>query len=237
MLNRTGMAFTFSFEKLAARYRKLYFWTFTFLQTPLDDQIAMEDYHIFMNRIVKTWPGIEGLRVSELHESHGIHFHCVLNMRIPIKRVMRLAKGNGLLVGRNRWLPFGRMSVERCNNDIVNYLAPYLTKQYRDRFSFGRRRRWGAIGGFDVTRNKDLVYTSTVSENKEKMRITGMRLPFKVNQLTTQLSNIWGDYETWPKEIQTFYWRNFERERGIAFNLGRSVPRSQETVALGVNVA
>jgi len=206
ILSRTGSAFQFTSENLFASFPKIYFWTFTFVRVPISDEYAMEDYDLLIQRLVHHFPGIYGIRVAELHRSHGIHFHCFLNERVPIERIKRISRGNGKINGRNRNLGFGRMSVTVCNKDTIEYLSMYLTKQYRDKYSFSGRRRWGCIGGWKPVRCRDIVYESDYSRNKEIM-FGPVQLKFATTIMVKHYTKLWGHVEDWPMEYRAVVWK------------------------------
>ena len=62
----------------------------TFKSVPLDDDAAMEDWHIFSSRLCWHYPELQGVRVTELHRSHGIHFHFFVNIRVPIDHMRKI---------------------------------------------------------------------------------------------------------------------------------------------------
>jgi len=197
MLSRTSAAFQFTAERLAAQSDNLYFWTFTFKSVPIDDNYAMEDYATLMRRLQKHFEWCQGVRVSELHRSHGIHFHCILNSRIPIDRVKRICYGNGHLTGTNRYLDFGRMSVAKCDSNTIGYLGKYLTKQYRRDNEFWGRRRWGCIGGFEPTRCREIEYDTSFHRNYQKL-FNGKKIDYVTMLLVSQYSQLWGELHEWP---------------------------------------
>lgn len=187
----------FTAERLFRERKKVYFWTFTFKHTPYSDDAAMEDWDTFHLRLLHYFPDIQGLRVSELHRSHGIHFHCLLDRRVPVDRMIKIWRGSGRLTGHNRYLDFGRWSVSVCSQETAAYLAKYLSKEYRDRFSFGHRRRWGAIGGYRCTRVKDVECISDASKNRELIFGTA-RVRFATMIMIRHYSNLWGHLRHWP---------------------------------------
>lgn len=197
--NRNQSALIFSVEKLARENRQLYFWTFTFKHTPLCDTEAMLDWNALHDRLKHHFPMLRGVRVAELHRNHGIHFHAIVNTRIPIARIKRMVKGSGFLVGRNRYLDFGRMSVTKCDSATVYYLCKYLTKQYARENQFWHRRRWGSIGGFKGTKCADIEYDSMMHRNYRRL-FWPAQIPYKMWWFLTHLSETWGDYEEWPKK-------------------------------------
>lgn len=152
---KTAYAFTFTAERLAAWYPRIYFWTLTFREVPYNDVRAMSDWALFRRRLCHRYPSLKGVRVCELHKSHGIHFHLLLNLRISLDDMNKLGHPLGL----------GRMSVSEADKNCIGYLAKYLTKQYRNEFDFGGRRRWGTIGGFKPCRVRDVVFEMETSQN------------------------------------------------------------------------
>ncbi len=106
--SKSVIAFEMSVEKLSEECEQLYFWSFTFKSVPIDDAYAMADWNTLNTRLHWRYPDLRGLRVCELHKSHGIHFHCIVNQWINVNEVRRIIRGNGMLTGRNRYLDFGR---------------------------------------------------------------------------------------------------------------------------------
>jgi hypothetical protein len=200
MLSRTVAAFQFSVEKLSRESEKTYFWTFTFKEVPMWDEIAMIDYHTFMVRVTNHFPWLRGMRISELHKTHGLHFHAIVNHRIPLRRLKALAHGSGRCNGKNRYLDFGRMHVTECNMDTMFYLSKYLGKDFRKQYGF-QHRRWGTIGGFDGVRCKDIIYETNWHRNKEEL-FPGMKIPFGAAMLLSHYSTLWVGISDWPKEVK-----------------------------------
>jgi len=196
---RTTTAFQFSAERLAEQSKNLYFWTFTFKSVPLDDNAAMEDWDTLRTRLVNTFPWMQGLRVCELHRSHGIHFHTLVNGRIPIRRVFKIIYGSGHLTGRNRYLDFGRMRVTKCDYGTTMYMSKYLSKQYRKDYSFGGRRRWGSIGGFEQTKCADIIYDTPFQRNKPLL-FGKDQIDYTTMLMMAHYTELWGDLEHWPIE-------------------------------------
>lgn len=196
LLGKSACAFTMSAEKFFATFTEVYFWTFTFKSVPYDDNAAMEDWDCFATRLKWHFPFIEGIRVAELHRSHGIHFHFFLNERVPVRRMFKIFRGSGHLAGRNRYLDFGRISVERADKGSIQYLAKYLRKGYRREWPF-KKRRWGAIGGFRTVRCNDLVYESEATRNRN--RIFGRRpCGYSALLMVTHYTMLYGHLDNWP---------------------------------------
>jgi hypothetical protein len=94
----------------------------------------------------RRWPNLCGLRVFELHESHGIHVHLITNRWVDVHEARTMARQAG----------WGRIHVQRIPIERAAYVAKYLSK---DRPHCLRRwRLWAGFGKWDWTRVKDLVF-------------------------------------------------------------------------------
>jgi len=203
---KSAAAFRFTVDRLAAHNDKLYFWTLTFRQTPETDEVAMQKFTYFMKWLSRTWCNglLRGVRVCEFHQEHGLHYHLIINKRIPVQ-VMRRA---GARYG------FGRMHVSKCDRGVSSYLTKYMTKEYRTMYPSGMRR-WGTVGGFKATRVRDVVLESNYSRNKRK--IAGKdRVTFLCAVVIGQFTNFFGPVKNWPawclSEVERLMKRKVERE-------------------------
>ena len=124
---------------------KLYFWTFTFREV-YSLKTAMGLWNQFLT-VLKRKLQFRGVRVLELHEEHGCHFHVITNQRFRIEEILPLGKRYG----------FGRTNVKRVTDaaQAVSYLCKYLSKP-RAR-CLRRARLWSAFGKIERTRVRDVV--------------------------------------------------------------------------------
>lgn len=194
MSSRTKEAFLFSAEKLVAETGQLFLWTFTFREVPLSDDWALDQWIKACKNGKRDFQGVHGLRVIELHKLHGMHFHLLLNSRFPVERMLRIF-----------WpLGFGMINVEKCDLGASAYMAKYLTKKGRNGDFLGRRRRWGAFGGFRPTRCKDISYESNFQRNK----ILVMFLRFASQGFRARAFNaligasLFGSWPDWPETVK-----------------------------------
>jgi hypothetical protein len=201
LLSRTVQAFQWTVEQMFERNEHVFFWTFTFKNVPPTDDYAMEQYNLFKIRLCSNFKWIQGVRVCELHRSHGIHFHLLLNDRVPLDRMERIIRGTGFLAGQNHYLDFGRLSVAKCDKGTALYLSKYMTKEYRIDNFFGRRRRWGTIGGLPKVACRDIVYDTPTSRNRYKI-FGQFPCGYGALLMITHYSNLWGDLDKWPQECQ-----------------------------------
>jgi len=217
LLSKSAQAFTWSAERLFDEWPKIYFWTFTFIHTPYCDDEAMYMWATFMRRLNKKFPYLQGLRVCELHRSHGIHFHAFFSERVPIRVMQKIWHGTGDLVGQNHYLDFGRVSVATCDKQTIGYMTKYMTKQYREDNYFGRRRRWGTIGGFEANRVNDIEVISEATRNREAL-FGKSRCCYSQLVMIQHYSNLWGCVTEWPIEHrmlvlrQTTKFSNWQKE-------------------------
>jgi hypothetical protein len=190
--SKSQFAFEESAKQLFKRNKQIYFWTFTFVKVPWCDTWAMQRWHWLMRGLTRHFPELQGLRVCELHASHGIHFHAIINTRVLVDEMKRLAEPLG----------FGRLSVKLADIASVTYLSKYLTKAFMENNpSFGFRRRWGTIGGFKGSRCKDMVYDTPLITNR-KLLFEGLRIGYAEHCLLRNYSTIFGPFEDWPLKIK-----------------------------------
>ena len=199
LLNKACAAFTFSCEKLFSEHEKVYFWTFTFKDVPPDDFMAMESWHTLAARLGRCFPDMQGLRVCELHKSHGIHFHCLVNIRIPVDRMKKICFGNGRLFGKNHYLDFGRLTVKKANIGAAGYLAKYMTKEYCTENNFWHRRRWGTMGGFEHVPVKNIEFDSEATRNRRKL-YGNLKCSYSAMMMIHHATVLFGPIEEWPSK-------------------------------------
>ncbi len=142
---KSRSAFEFTVRKMLRQNSKLYFWTFTFKEVH-SLKTAMGLWNQFLT-LLKRKLEFRGIRVLELHEEHGCHFHVITNQRFPIQKILEFSWRYG----------FGRMDV-RSVPDVekaVGYLCKYLSKPRSG--CLKGARLWSAFGKIERTRVKDVV--------------------------------------------------------------------------------
>ena len=139
MFSKSEVAFLLSCEKLFEEEKEVYFWTFTFVKVMPDWWIS-RTFGEFMRALRDIYKdGIRGVKVIELHQTHGVHYHALLNKRIYAGMVRRVGRRYGS----------GRVHVKRANKGAVGYMVKYLSKQFRkENKFFSGAARWGTIGTF-----------------------------------------------------------------------------------------
>ena len=142
---KSRSAFEFTVRKMLRQNRKLYFWTFTLREVHSLTE-AMRMWNQFLT-LLKRKVQFRGVRVLELHEEHGCHFHVITNVRFPIREILSLGERYG----------FGRTNVKRVTDaaQAVSYLCKYLSKP-RVR-CLKRARLWSAFGKIERTRVRDVL--------------------------------------------------------------------------------
>ncbi|PTX93832.1 hypothetical protein DB345_19845 [Spartobacteria bacterium LR76] len=118
-------------------------WTFTFSDV-LEIKETRKLWNHLLTLLKREWPDLCGLRVFELHETHGLHVHLVTNRYIRVELARKLAKKAG----------WGRIHVMRINAEGAKYLAKYLSKERET--CFKRWRLWAGFGKWDWSRVKDI---------------------------------------------------------------------------------
>src|SRR5499427_4673911 len=142
---KSRAAFEFTVRKMLRQNPKLYFWTFTFREVHSLKR-SMELWNQFLT-LLKRRLGFRGVRVLELHEEHGCHFHVITNRRFPVRKVLLMCERHG----------FGRIDVRRVTDaaQAISYLCKYLSKR-RER-CLKRARLWSAFGKIERTRVRDVL--------------------------------------------------------------------------------
>jgi hypothetical protein len=142
---KSRSAFEFTVRKMLRQHSKLYFWTFT-LREVHSLKLAMQLWNQFLT-LLKRKLGFRGVRVLELHEEHGCHFHVITNQRFPIRKILSMCERYG----------FGRIDVRRITDaaQAISYVCKYLSKR-RERCLKGARL-WSAFGRIERTRVRDVL--------------------------------------------------------------------------------
>jgi len=194
-MNKTEAAFRLSCRKIFASGQKCYFWTFTFKDV-LGDKEAFKRWHRFatnMKLSKSTGHLWSGVRVVEVHPGgHGLHFHCLVTGRLPVRVVRHKAVKAGLGY---------IMKVKRADEGTIDYLAKYMSKAGRDGLAKGCRK-WSCIGGAKGSLVKNLRCESILSENCRRVRqLVGSwshELFVQVNRLTAKYGHCL-DWPTFPE--------------------------------------
>src|SRR5438552_18653916 len=120
-------------------------WTFT-LKELLAVKETRRRWNHLLTLLLREWPNLQGLRVFELHQEHGLHVHLVTNQFIDVNRARQLAAQAG----------WGRIHVTPMPSEHSGYLAKYLSKE-RPQCLY-RWRLWAGFGkGWEWTKVKDVI--------------------------------------------------------------------------------
>src|SRR5947207_9965933 len=131
--------------RLLAKDNRLFMWTFTFKDV-LNVKHTRNKWNYLRTLLLRTWPKLQGIRVFELHKSHGLHVHLVTNSFVDVNRARALANKAG----------WGRIHVKRISAKSVPYLAKYLSQRRPE--CLKRWRLWAGFGKtWDWTKVKDIV--------------------------------------------------------------------------------
>jgi hypothetical protein len=142
-MTKSKAAFLFASQTLGKQ--RLYLWTFTFKELLAVKETRKRWNHL-LTLLLRQWPELQGLRVFELHQDHGLHVHLVTNQFIDVNRARVLATQAG----------WGRIHVTPMPSEHSGYLAKYLPKERPE--CLYRWRLWAGFGkGWQWTKVKDLV--------------------------------------------------------------------------------
>jgi len=150
-----------------------------------------------MNALQNQYPLLQGLRVLETHKTHGLHYHCLLNQRLNVHVVRRIAKK----------FCIGWVHVVRCNANTSYYLAKYLTK---DNPLWWGMRRWGTIGGFSQVKVNNIEVQSHFHRNKERL-LGEEKVDIRIVGECYRSSILYGPYRDWPIDKRRTFRRILRR--------------------------
>ena len=149
-MTKSKAAFLFASQTLGKQ--KLFLWTFTFKEV-LAVKEARKHWNHLLTLLQRIWPKLQGLRVFELHEEHGLHVHLITNQFIDVNRARELATQAG----------WGRIHVARMPSEHAGYLAKYLSKERPE--CLYRWRLWAGFGnGWEWTKVKDVLRETLFSK-------------------------------------------------------------------------
>lgn len=208
-VSKSHMAFIFAVERMFDLWpNQIYMWTFTFRDVP-PDEVAMLRWKELTHDLRQKFPYVSGIRVVEVHPgsgvynlSHGLHFHALLNRRIGVAEMRRLADK----------ADFGRVHVIRVDKAGARYVGKYLTKGQPE-LQKGCRR-WGAINWPSCNRVNDIKVESLFQKNViEVMNV------LKTNQLTPDIihtiyqnTRYHGAWKNWSGIKEKYYYSERSRK-------------------------
>jgi hypothetical protein len=186
-MTKSKAAFLFASRTLGKQ--QLFLWTFTF-KDPLAIKETRKRWNHLLTLLLRKWPDLQGLRVFELHEEHGLHVHLVTNQFIDVNRARELAAQAG----------WGRVHVARMPSEHAAYLAKYLSKERPP--CFHRWRLWAGFGkGWEWTKVKDIIRESLFSRVyqacKEWKKWTGRKGFFERMHFVRQMMIMTIEFD-WP---------------------------------------
>ena len=176
-MTKSKAAFLFASRTLGKQ--QLFLWTFTFKELLAVKETRKRWNHL-LTLLLRSWPGLQGLRVFELHEEHGLHVHLITNQFVDVNHARELAEHAG----------WGRIHVARMPSEHAGYLAKYLSKERPE--CLHRWRLWAGFGkGWEWTKVKDVIRETLFSQIyracKEWRGWTGRAGFFERMQLVRQI--------------------------------------------------
>jgi hypothetical protein len=185
-MTKSKAAFLFASQTLGKQ--QLFFWTFTFKEV-----LAVKDtrkrWNHLLTLLLRRWPDLQGLRVFELHEEHGLHVHLLTNQFLDVNQAREFAEQAG----------WGRIHVKRASSEKAGYLAKYLSKERPE--CLKRWRLWAGFGGgWEWTKVKDVIRETLFSqiyrackEWKQWEGRTGFfeRMAFARRMMVLTIENAW----------------------------------------------
>ena len=150
-MTKSKSAFLLSLQQLARchslRPGELYLWTFT-LPTAMSVKEAKAMWNNLLTQLHQRWPRLLGIRVFELHDTHGLHVHLVTSGWMFVGDVRVIAEKAG----------WGRIHVKIMQAAAA---GPYLSKSFHRREQCLKGwRLWEGIGDWTWSTVKNIIVNS-----------------------------------------------------------------------------
>jgi hypothetical protein len=149
--------------------KSMYFWTITSVRVMCDWQYPIA-WKRFSEILHNNMGFCVGVRVLEPHESHGLHYHMLINRRVGIELMRRWARAAGF--GWKGQCP--RVHVCKATVGAAYYIAKYISK---GGVIHRGLHRWGMIGGYAPTR-KNLLEIDSITMRAFRKVTDGMKWPY-----------------------------------------------------------
>lgn len=202
MFTKSATAFILTCEELLRQYpNSVFAWTFTLAKSYHYYEYA-EKWRPFAADLYHLSNGtLRGVKVTEVHpgtavnESHGLHWHALVNQNLPIHKVDALCRKHNM---GNAWVhchPRIHWRDKRIPKPVDIGYAHYLIKYMNKRtFKLAKgMRRWSTIGGFHATAMRDLQGHSAFHRNVQNIA-AGQQMPFAFTTIIMRDSSIWGNF-------------------------------------------
>jgi hypothetical protein len=88
-MTKSKAAFLFA-SRMLGKDTRFFMWTFTFKDLLSVKDTSKKKWNYLLTLLLRAWPMLQGLRVFELHEEHGLHVHLVTNSFIDVNRARGL---------------------------------------------------------------------------------------------------------------------------------------------------
>ena len=151
-MTKSKAAFIMSVEKLFDESERVFMWTITFRDV-MPVWWYMNTHTLFVREVQKWYRKFRGLRVTEVHNLHGIHYHWLVDTWMDVELVRHLGRKFGI----------GRVHAVEADRGAALYLAKYMSKK-KQAPSIAKLSKWGTLGGFIPCRVRDIEITSPSSD-------------------------------------------------------------------------
>ncbi|HYE31956.1 MAG TPA: hypothetical protein VEH27_11040 [Methylomirabilota bacterium] len=206
-MSKSEFAFRMSAQKFFDEQRHVYFWTFTCKQVH-PDWYYSQIWSRFFREIQNLYGGtVQGLKVVELHDNHGIHWHTLLNIRVGVQQVRRIAKRYGI----------GRVHAKKADLGSIGYLAKYISSDLRKtgKELHARVARWQCIGHFVGVRkcNVEISGTAFIDRVRFAQEFLGVKqIPWHLYDYFRQFpANDRLQDRRYLRSLKGKFWRDHER--------------------------
>lgn len=179
-MTKSKAAFLMSAQALFGLGRRVYFWTFTFKNTYPDwwypaawRKFALAVYNLYGGDVC-------GLRVIEAHKEHGLHYHLLVNRRMSIHLIRRIATPLGIF-----WIHVSKRAVPFA---AALYVSKYVTK-YGPKLHEGIHR-WNTFGAFQAVKKNSVIIDSPYM--RARRRWVKTKVPYGYEELLRRVFEVHG---------------------------------------------
>jgi hypothetical protein len=156
-MTKSKAAFLMSVEKLFDESPDVYMWTITFRDV-MPVWWYMNTHTHFVKEVKKWYPNFKGMRVTEVHDMHGIHYHWLVDTWMDADMMRYLGRKFGI----------GRVHVVKADRGAALYLAKYFGKKEQSP-AIAKLSKWGTLGGFESCRIRDVEIQSKTTDRIKQL--------------------------------------------------------------------
>lgn len=204
-MTKSKAAFIMSVEKLFDESEHVYMWTLTFREV-MPAWWYMNTHTLFVKEVKKWYSDFKGLRVTEVHDIHGIHYHWLVDTWMDADLMRHLGRKFGI----------GRVHVVEADRGAALYLAKYMAKE-KQKSAMSKLSKWGTLGGFIPCRVRDIEIQSKTTDRIKQIcndwcALNGKKqVPHAIFMRIVRIAQTHDDEKRTEAEMKEYIKEAFER--------------------------